>query len=365
MVKDKVTFVLLFSMALLVNFSFAESNLSPLPDKPPDPEDNISTKSKIELGKFLYFDPRLSGDGSTSCATCHDPSHAWGKNQIMSPAYPGNEHFRHSPTILNSAYNNSMFWDGRAKTLEEQAIKPIISPFEMNLHYDLMIERLKAISKYREMFRRAFPNQNQPITVENVAKAIASFERTIVCNDSPLDSYLKGNINALNQKEKLGLKLFVGKAGCINCHNGPNFTDNKLHVTGVPKSKAEDNILTKITRNFAVKQFGFKNPSEFDRDLGRFFVTKNPKDKGAFKTPTVRNVSLTPPYMHNGVFKTLKEVVEFYNKGGGRVPNKDPLLKPLNLTESEKEALIAFLRALTCKNIPQIEEPELPEYDEN
>jgi len=364
--KRKVL-TLAIGLGFFAGVSFADHHLKlkPLPDRPPDPPDNPTTPEKVELGKFLYFDPRLSGDGSTSCATCHDPSEAWGKNQVMSPAYPGNEHFRHSPTILNSAYNSLMFWDGRVKTLEEQAKKPIISPFEMNLHYDLMIERLRAISKYREMFKKAFPNEKEPITLENTVKAIAAFERTIVCNDTPLDRYLRGESNALNKKQKLGLRLFTGKAGCIQCHNGANLTDNKFHITGVPKSKAEDNTLTKITRNFAIRQFGFANPYQFNRDLGRFFITKNPKDKGAFKTPTLRNVALTPPYMHNGAFKTLREVVEFYNKGGGNVPNKDPLLKPLNLSEEEKSALIAFLKALTCENIPQVEEPELPDFDEN
>jgi len=339
--KRKVL-TLAIGLGFFAGVSFADHHLKlkPLPDRPPDPPDNPTTPEKVELGKFLYFDPRLSGDGSTSCATCHDPSEAWGKNQVMSPAYPGNEHFRHSST-------------------------PIISPFEMNLHYDLMIERLRAISKYREMFKKAFPNEKEPITLENTVKAIAAFERTIVCNDTPLDRYLRGESNALNKKQKLGLRLFTGKAGCIQCHNGANLTDNKFHITGVPKSKAEDNTLTKITRNFAIRQFGFANPYQFNRDLGRFFITKNPKDKGAFKTPTLRNVALTPPYMHNGAFKTLREVVEFYNKGGGNVPNKDPLLKPLNLSEEEKSALIAFLKALTCENIPQVEEPELPDFDEN
>ncbi len=360
--KKALTVVL---AGIITTQAFGEHHLKlkPLPNKPPIPADNPMTKEKIELGKFLYFDPRLSGDGSTSCATCHSPEDAWGKNQILSPAYPGNEHFRHSPTILNSAYNSLQFWDGRAKSLEEQAKKPIVSPFEMNLHYDLMIERLKAIAMYREMFKKAFPDEQNPITLENAVKAIASFERTIVCNDSPFDKYLRGDKNALTKKEKLGLKLFTGKAGCIQCHNGANLTDNKFHITGVPKSKAEDRTLARITRNFVLKQAGFKNPDSIDRDLGRYFLTKDPKDKGSFKTPTLRNVALTPPYMHNGAFKTLKEVIEFYNKGGGNVPNKDKALKPLNLTEKEKKALIAFLKALTCENVPYVEEPELPDYD--
>ena len=359
MVRKVLVTLGIFSTAV---FGTPAHTLQALPDKPPEPPDNPTTPEKVELGKFLFFDPRLSGDGSTSCATCHDPNHAWGKRQVFSPAYPGNKHFRNSPTILNAAYNLFMFWDGRTKGLEEQAKKPIESPFEMNLVHELMVERLKRIPKYREMFKKAFPEDKEPITVENVVKAIAAFERTIVCNDSPFDLYMRGDRNAMTPEQIKGLKLFVGKAGCVQCHNGPNFTDEKLHITGVPKNKLEDDTLVAITRNFVVRTAGL-NPEEVDRDLGAYFSTKDPKLKGAFKTPSLRNVALTPPYMHNGVFKTLDEVIEFYNQGGGDVPNKDPLLKPLNLTEEEKKALKAFLEALTCKTVPYVEEPELPPYE--
>ncbi len=337
--------------------------IAPLPAKPPEPKDNPTTPVKVKLGKLLYFDPRLSGDGSVSCATCHDPAHGWAKKRVMSPAYPENKHFRHSPTVLNVAYNTLMFWDGRVKTLEEQAEKPILSPFEMNMNYDLLEERLEAIPEYRKLFKEAFPGDRDPVNIKNVAKAIAAFERTIVCNDSPFDRYMRGDKGAMDEEQIRGMKLFVGKAGCVQCHNGPNFTDNKFHVTGVPKNRVEDEPLVAATRNFVLRQAGFRNPEKIDRDLGRFFLTGKSKDKGSFKTPTLRNVSLTPPYMHNGVFKTLEEVVEFYNKGGGDVPNKDRRLKPLNLTEEEKYALVAFLEALTCENVPFIEEPELPPYE--
>ncbi|MDQ7083284.1 MAG: cytochrome-c peroxidase [Aquificota bacterium] len=171
-------------------------------DKPPEPKDNPTTPVKVELGKLLRFDPRLSGDGSVSCATCHDPNHGWAKKRVMSPAYPENKHFRHSPTVLNVAYNTLMFWDGRVKTLEEQASKPIASPFEMNMNYDLLEERLKAIPEYRELFRKAFPKDREPITIENVAKSHSEFpfERgSIVCNDSPFDlCYMRGDREAMD-----------------------------------------------------------------------------------------------------------------------------------------------------------------------
>ncbi len=364
MTKKKI---LISGLAILLISAGADGSkkpsIGPLPDKPPEPKDNPTTPVKVKLGKLLYFDPRLSGDGSVSCATCHDPNHGWAKKRVMSPAYPENKHFRHSPTVLNVAYNTLMFWDGRVKTLEEQAEKPIASPFEMNMNYDLLEERLKAIPGYRKLFKEAFPGEKDPITIKNVAKAIAAFERTIVCNDSPFDKYMRGDKNAMDELQVKGMKLFVGKAGCVQCHNGPNFTDNKFHVTGVPKNKVEDQPLVAATRNFVLRQAGFRNPEKIDRDLGRFFLTGNKKDKGSFKTPTLRNVALTPPYMHNGVFKTLEEVVDFYDRGGGDVPNKDRRLKPLNLTDEEKEALVAFLEALTCENVPYVEEPELPPYE--
>jgi cytochrome c peroxidase len=354
----------LFCSALLVMKGHTESipPLAPLPDKPPIPKDNPMTPEKIELGKMLYFDPRLSGDASTSCATCHDPKHAFSKRQEMSPAYPGNKHFRHSPTVLNSAFNSLQFWDGRVKSLEEQAEKPIASPFEMNMNYDLLVERLNAIPQYVELFKKAFPNEKDPINIKNIAKAISAFERTLITPNSLFDRYMRGDKNAMTEQQIKGMQLFVGKANCIQCHNGPNFTDNKFHVTGVPKNPVEDDPMVAATRYFVLKSNGIKDYRNYDRDLGLFFITQNPKDKGAFKTPTLRNIALTPPYMHNGVFKTLDEVIEFYNKGGGNVPNKDPRLKPLNLTQEEKEALKAFLMALTGE-LPDVEEPLLPGLD--
>jgi len=331
MMKAKVLVMSLAGTFLLLGSadSAKRPSIAPLPDRPPEPGDNPTTPAKVELGKLLYFDPRLSGDGSTSCATCHDPNHGWAKKRFMSPAYPENKHFRHSPTVLNVAYNTLMFWDGRVKTLEEQAMGPIKSPFEMNMNYELLEERLKKIPKYRKLFAKAFPKDKDPITIKNIARAIAAFERTIVCNDSPFDLYMRGDKSAMDEIQIKGMKLFVGKAGCVKCHNGPNFTDDKFHVTGVPKNRVEDDALVKVTRNFVLRGHGLKNPDSIDRDLGLYFITKKDKDKGAFKT----------------------------------VPNRDPTLKPLNLTEDEKEALVAFLEALTCENIPYVEEPELPPFE--
>ncbi len=336
-----------------------EPKLEPLPELS-IPKDNPQTKIKIELGKLLYFDPRLSGDGSTSCATCHDPNQGFAKSTEMSPAYPGNKHFRHSPTVLNTAYNDKLFWDGRANSLEEQAEKPIASPFEMNMNYELLEERLKSIPKYVELFKKAFPEDKNPISIKNIAKAIAAFERTIIAPNSPLDRYLKGEKNALTPQQIKGMELFLGKANCIQCHNGPNLTDNKLHITGVPKAKVEEDPQVQAVRRFVLRTSNIKNYDKFDSDPGAYVSSNDEKNLYAFKTPTLRNIAITPPYMHNGVFKTLDEVIEFYNQGGGNVKNKDPELKKLNLTKEEKEALKAFLLSLTGQ-IPEIEEPELPQ----
>lgn len=355
--KIKTIFIIC-SFLMTFGLIAEEKKLEPLPElKLPN---DSQTKARIELGKLLYFDPRLSGDASTSCATCHDPNQGFAKNQEMSPAYPGNKHFRHSPTVLNSAFNEKLFWDGRSPSLEDQAEKPIASPFEMNMNYDLLIERLKSISGYVELFKKAFPEEKDPITLKNIAKAIATFERTLITPNSPFDKYLRGDQKALNDLQKKGLELFKGKANCIQCHNGTNLTDNQLHITGVPKSKIEDDPQVKVVRNFVLKTSGITNYEKYNSDPGAYVSTLDPKYENAFKTPTLRNISITPPYMHNGVFKTLEEVIEFYNQGGGNVKNKDPLLKKLNLTSEEKKALKAFLESLTG-SLPKIEEPELPE----
>ncbi|GIX40280.1 MAG: cytochrome c551 peroxidase [Leptospiraceae bacterium] len=358
-IKTNITVKTLF-LFLVIPLIAKEPTLEPLPEVS-IPKDNPQTKAKIELGKLLYFDPRLSGDGSTSCATCHDPNQGFAKSTEMSPAYPGNKHFRHSPTVLNSAYNDKLFWDGRANSLEEQAEKPIASPFEMNMNYDLLEERLKSIPKYVEMFKKAFPGEKEPITIKNIAKAIAAFERTLITPNSPFDRYLRGEKNALNPQQVKGLEIFKGKANCIQCHNGPNLTDNQLHITGVPKAKIEDDSQVQAVRRFVLKTGGIIDYENYDRDPGAFASTKDKKQLNAFKTPSLRNVAITPPYMHNGVFKTLDEVIEFYNNGGGDIRNKDPKLKRLNLTKEEKEALKAFLHSLTGE-IPEVEEPELPQY---
>ncbi|UJS16231.1 MAG: c-type cytochrome [Candidatus Jettenia sp.] len=285
------------------------------------PADNPQTPAKIELGKKLFFDPRLSGNNWISCATCHNPALGFADGLPRFIGGPDSkEGGRHSPTIINCAYNEVQFWDGRAPTLEAQAIGPMQNPDEMFETLDNAVRKLSKLPDYVKAFQEVF---GTGVTVDGIAKALAAFERTIIYANSPFDKYMQGDANAMNESAKRGMNLFNGKAECIICHNGPNFTDNKFHNIGVP---AEGPI---------------------KEDLGRYNITKNESDKGAFKTPTLRNITDTAPYMHDGFFSTLFEVVLFYNAGGGRSENKSPHIHPLRLTPEEINDLIEFLKALT------------------
>jgi cytochrome c peroxidase len=234
---------------------------------------------------------------------------------------------------MNIAYNSSQFWDGRAGTMEQQAMGPIEAEVEMNLPREEMVIRLNNVPGYKKRFWAIF---GEGPSLENVGRAIAAFERTIVTPNSPFDQYMRGNKQALTKQEKKGLVLFISKAACTQCHNGVNFTDNQFHVLGVP-------------------QVG---PAK--EDLGRYSVTKNEKDKGAFKTPSLRNVGLSAPYMHDGAFETLDEVVAFYNNGAGKHPNKSPKMMRLSLTKRERRNLVAFLKNGLNGQLPIVKAPDLP-----
>ena len=345
--------ILLFSFFTLTLSVYSQTDIGPLPEVP-IPADNPQTKAKIELGKLLYFDPRLSGDGNTSCARCHDPKLGFSNGEELSFGYTSTKHWRHSPTIINGAYGTSFFWDGRAGSLEEQALGPVQAPIEMNQNLVMLEEELRQVPGYVKRFKEVFGTE---VTSEGIAKAIAAFERTIISTNSPFDKYMAGDKNALNDKAKKGLELFKGKAQCFECHNGPNFADGSFHNTGLPETKVLQTDSGCITaRYFFGRGVGFE---KLDRDYGRYLITKNESDKGKFKTPTLRDIANTFPYMHNGIFYELEEVVEFYNKGGGDDPNKDKILKPLGLTEEDKQALIEFLKSLTGEKIV-VEPPVIP-----
>ncbi|NIQ00440.1 MAG: cytochrome-c peroxidase [Nitrospinaceae bacterium] len=297
------------------------------------PADNPSSPEKVALGKMLYFDPRLSGDNSISCATCHHPDKGWGDGQPRAIGFGGKELGRHSPTVINSGYFAVQFWDGRAPSLEEQAKGPIQAPGEMNQNPEELVKELNAIPEYKEQFGKVFGESG--ITLDNIAKAIAAFERTVVSTNSPYDKYMAGDKSAMSASAVSGMNLFFGKAMCVVCHNGPVFTDSGFH-------------------NIGVKQQG-----PLKEDLGRFNVTKDPADKGAFKTPGLRSVSLSPPYMHDGSEATLKDVVDFYNRGGDVAENRSGVITPLGLNDQEVLDLVEFLKALEGEPL-KVSMPALP-----
>lgn len=298
------------------------------------PDDNPMTTEKIELGKMLYFDKRLSKDASVSCATCHDPKKGFTDQAPVSTGMMEQKGTRNAPTVLNSAFNLFQFWDGRAPSLEEQAKGPIENPIEMGNTHELAVTNIKAITGYKPYFKAAFGDEE--VTIDRIAQAIATFERTVLSGNSAWDKFIYGgDKSALSESAQRGLQLFEGKALCTKCHVGFNLTDNIFHNIGVGMDR--------------------ENP-----DLGRYEVTKQEKDKGAFKTPGLRDLLRTAPYMHDGSQKTLEEVIEHYDKGGTPNPWLDIQMKPLGLTVQEKADLLAFMKSLEGDWTP-VEEPTLPQ----
>lgn len=285
----------------------------------PVPEDNPLNETKIALGRRLFFDPQLSRERSTSCATCHDPNRAFTDGRKVARGTPRRRAGRNVPTIINRGYGRTFSWDGRLSTLEEQVVGPVSSPREMGSDLRLVLNRLSSDHAYRRAFGAAF---GDGISERNMARALATFVRSVTSGDTPVDRYLDREPDALSHVARLGLRVFVGKGNCWLCHAGPTFSDEKFHNTGV----AWDG-----------RQF---------RDSGRARVTGDARDQGAFKTPTLREVARTAPYMHDGSLKRLDDVVDFYARGGRPNPNLDPVITPLGLTGEEKRGLVAFLHAL-------------------
>jgi len=335
----------------------APAALAPLPP-PPSPPENPTTPEKVELGKKLFFDRRLSGDGTMSCAACHDPGSGFADALPISLSYPTTRNWRNAPGLVNAAWRKTLFRDGRSSSLEEQALFPMMSPFEMNRNLDYLEEVLKTVPAYAEAFRSVFGGE---ITRQRVAMAIAAFERTLVSRDTPLDRHLRGEPGALSARQRAGLDLFLGKAGCAACHGGPNLEDGKFHRLGVPEDpKAKDDPRVLATARFVGKVSGFPDYASLLEDPGRFLVTKDPADWKAFATPPLREVAATAPYMHNGAFRTLREVIDFYDRGGGDDPKKSPALRPLALSREEKESLREFLATGLSGKMPKLHPPAIP-----
>ncbi len=303
-------------------------------DTMPYPANNKPSAEKKELGKMLFFDPRLSVSGQIACASCHEPQLGWGDGKRVANGHDRKMGNRNSMTLLNVGFYDTYFWDGRANSLEDQARFPVKDHIEMNLEVKEMEKKIKNFKGYEPMFEKAFGSKE--INLEKIFKAIATFERSIMSPPSRFDNFIKGKAEALKDEEVLGLHLFRTKAGCINCHNTPFFSDNKFHNDG---------------------QTLFASESE---DLGRYNVTGKLDDVGKFKTPSLRETANTGPWMHHGNFPSLKDVVFFYDKGNpspiqkkykadrdSLLPKTDVMLKKLNLTKKEVEALVAFMQSIT------------------
>jgi len=336
--------------------------LAALPAVPPTPADNPTTPAKVELGRYLFFDDRLSGDVGTSCASCHDPRLGFGDGNALSRGYAGTQHWRNSQTTVNSAYLAKLFWAGESPSLEAQAHSAITGNLAGNGEPAMIEERLVQIPEYVRLFEQAF-GVPQP-TYAHALNAIAAFERSeMISSDSDFDAYMNGDHEALDEDDLLGMRLFVGKAKCITCHNGPLMTDQDFHNLGIPRHPLfEQDPLRQISLRYqhyirGVPESVYRSA---DRDLGLYYTTKRDEDMGKFRTPPLRYLAYTAPYMHNGVFASLEEVVDFYNQGGGEDENKSPLLQPLGLTEDEKFALVAFLESLSGSVIRMTPPESLP-----
>ena len=268
----------------------------------PIPEANPLTPKKAALGRELFRDPLLSRDHQISCATCHDPALGFSDNRPVAVGVFGRQGNRRVPRIVNRGYGKAFFWDGRIATLEEQVLQPILSAKEMDLTLEEAVARLNGVPRYRQLFSEVF---ERDISAPDLARALASYVRTILAGDSPYDRHLQGNAEALSEEARQGLRIFRGKGNCTLCHLGPNLTDEGFHNTGIAWREGR-----------------------FD-DNGRHIVTRNDSERGSFKTPTLREVARTPPYMHDGSLATLEEVIAYYDRGGNRNPQLDPEMRPL------------------------------------
>ncbi len=329
-------------------------NLEPFKSVPV-PEQNPQTPEKIALGKKLFFDRRLSGDGTMSCSTCHDPEKAFTDGLDISLSYPTTKNWRNSPTLVNVAFQKYLFHDGRALTLEDQALFPMMSAFEMNRNLDFLEEVVRSVPEYVESMQKVFGGEP---TRERIAMAIASFERTILSVNAPLDRHLNGDRKALSDDAKKGLVVFMGKGKCGDCHYGVNLSDDKFYALHVPENPGQQNDpRIAVTRRFVAKVYHYEDYRTLNEDPGRYLITKDKKDWKAFRTPTLREIAKTAPYMHNGIFATLDDIITFFDEGGGK---GNTVLKPLHLTDKEKKYLKTFLEEGLAGETPAFEYPKVP-----
>ncbi len=357
----------LTTIAAIAGLGLAASAAPPPLGLPPVPvpDDNPMTAEKVALGEQLYNDKRFSSTGDIACATCHEPTTGFTDSpRVTSAGIEGKTGTRNSPTVINAAYATSMFWDGRSPSLEDQALHPFINPVEMGLaDHQPIVDVVRKDAKYKKQFKKVFGVKPDQITIDHVTRAIAAFERTVVAGDSPFDRWFYGgDADAMTEQQIQGYELFINEARCVSCHvieqTQAIFTDNRFHNIGVGVNRIQDDIPELAPKFLA----GDLTTDEVDvevltdprsSELGRFAVTTSFDGIGAFKTPTLRNVAVTAPYMHDGSIKTLREVVTHYNNGG--VTNEgDPVndflsggIRPLDLTDEEIDAVVAFMEALT------------------
>ncbi len=329
------------------------------------PGDNPTTPDKVELGRRLFFDGRLSADGTVACATCHDPQKGFTDQRVTSVGIRQQVGHRNAPTILNALFNDTQFWDGRAHLLEDQAKLPILNPIEMGMKSPAdVVARLRALPEYVDAFKKLFGREP---TYDDLARVLAAYERTQAAFDSPFDRFLAGDEKAMDATARRGWALFNGKGRCISCHGlsptQPIFTDNKFHNIGVSAHKS--NFVELARKAIAMVDSG--NAEAVDRaaletdlsELGRFLVSKQQHDIGAFKTPGLRNLLVTEPYFHDGSQDTLWDTIDHYNKGGVQNPFLDGGIQRLGLTEPEIDDLVAFLASLTSDRYKAIAAKEL------
>jgi cytochrome c peroxidase len=318
------------------------------------PKKNLLTPQKIELGRKLFFDPRLSADGKISCSTCHKPELAFTDGKTRAEGIAGQRGQRNSPTLLNVIFNTAQFWDGRTDTLEQQAVEPLINPLEMgNTSHDEVVKRLRGIDEYRFDFQSVF---NGDVTIDRLGQAISAYERSLISGDSPFDRFFGGDKNAIDEAAKRGFALFRGRGRCARCHtfseHRPLFTDFAYRNTGVA---ANHPAFQRLARQAAAAAVTDQAKSVIDKlalqeggqELGRILVTYQLFDLGSYRTPTLRNIALTAPYFHDGSAKTLADVLKFYNAGGRANINLEEELHAIGLNEDEQKDLIAFLESLT------------------
>jgi len=336
--------------------AYAAGTATP-PDLAPLPAPPTVNPAMVNLGRQFFFDYRLSGDRSVSCASCHDPRKGWSDGQALATGYSAMEYFRNSPTLLNTALRRRFMWDGRLDGGDAgTAVRDMITEAHfMNMDSRLMQERLQQVPEYVALWKKW---RGDDINGMRVFAALGEFVRSLQSTPAAFDRYAQGDANALGADAQLGLALFRGKAGCVACHHGPLGTDGRLHATGVPE---HPDVLRHPVRTITLLRhyatLGMPNYMNARTDVGAYAVTKNRRDLGRFLTPPLRDLKYTAPYTHNGIFATLDEVIEFYDRGGGA----GSVLKPLGLTAAEKRALTAFLLTLSGEPVI-VANPGQPDY---